>query len=165
MKSSSIFRSIVAAVTMTFGLSTSSAFADCPADLNGDHRVDGADLSILLNDWNSVSTPQFDLNHDGTINGADLAVLIGHWGPCGFGATQGITLVIDPTDLNLLDGCPGCSAWVVGYANVLGGCIKITQEVLIQITGIVIPSQLLTRRVILPDPGKMVPPNSKIPLP
>ena len=121
MKSSSIFRSIVAAVTMTFGLSTSSAFADCPADLNGDHRVDGADLSILLNDWNSVSTPQFDLNHDGTINGADLAVLIGHWGPCGFGATQGITLVIDPTDLNLLHGCPGCSAWVVGYANVNGG--------------------------------------------
>ncbi|MEN9641428.1 MAG: hypothetical protein RIR77_617 [Planctomycetota bacterium] len=103
---------------MTFGLSTSSAFADCPADLNHDNRVDGGDLGILLNDWNSVSAPQFDLNHDGTINGADLALLIGHWGPCGFGANQGITLVIDPTNLNLPTGC---SAWVAGYANVNGG--------------------------------------------
>ena len=106
---------------MTFGLSTSSAYADCPADLNHDNRVDGGDLGILLNDWNSVSAPQFDLNHDGTINGADLALLIGHWGPCGFGASQGITLVIDPTKLNLPTGC---SAWVAGYANVSGGPLQ-----------------------------------------
>ena len=108
MKSSSILRSIVAAVTMSLGLSTSSAFADCPGDSNGDNIVDATDLGFLLNNWNSVS------------GGADLAALLAAWGPCDLGAAQGITLVIDPRNLNL-NLTEGCSAWVVGFANVKGG--------------------------------------------
>ena len=122
MKSPSILLSIVAAVTMTFGLSTSSVQAVCPPDFNGNNFVDGPDLAILLTAWNSSSS-QYDLNNDGIITGADLAVLIGHWGPCGFGGppSVGNTLVIDTSKLNNLP--LGWSAWVVGWANVRGGCI------------------------------------------
>ena len=122
MKSPSILLSIVAAVTMTFGLSTSSVQAVCPPDFNGNNFVDGPDLAILLTAWNSSSS-QYDLNNDGIITGEDLAVLIGHWGPCGFGGppSVGNTLVIDTSKLNNLP--LGWSAWVVGWANVRGGCI------------------------------------------
>ncbi len=55
MKSPNILLSIVAAVTMTFGLSTSSvqggAGGTCASDINGDGRIDGADLAQLLADW------------------------------------------------------------------------------------------------------------------
>ena len=53
MKSSNILLSIVAAVAMTFGLSTSSVQGQgsCAGDVNGDHVVDGADLAILLGNW------------------------------------------------------------------------------------------------------------------
>ena len=55
MKSSNILLSIVAAVAMTFGLSTSSvqggAGGTCASDINGDGRIDGADLAQLLADW------------------------------------------------------------------------------------------------------------------
>ena len=74
MKSTSILLSIVAAVTTTFVLSNSSAYADCTGDLNNNNFVDGVDLAILLNDWNS-SNPQSDINSDGNINGQDLALL------------------------------------------------------------------------------------------
>ena len=53
MKSTNILLSIVAAVTMTFGVSTSSVQGQgsCAGDVNGDHVVDGADLAILLGNW------------------------------------------------------------------------------------------------------------------
>ena len=55
MKSPNILLSIVAAVAMTFGLSTSSvqggAGGTCASDINGDGRIDGADLAQLLADW------------------------------------------------------------------------------------------------------------------
>ncbi|MEI6878959.1 MAG: SUMF1/EgtB/PvdO family nonheme iron enzyme, partial [Planctomycetota bacterium] len=53
MKSPNILLSIVAAVAMTFGLSTSSVQGQgsCAGDVNGDHVVDGADLAILLGNW------------------------------------------------------------------------------------------------------------------
>ena len=52
----------------------------CPGDLNGDHVVNGADLGILIGNWNG--TGPADLNGDGIVNGADLGILIGNWGPC-----------------------------------------------------------------------------------
>ena len=121
MKSPSILLSIVAAVTMTFGLSTSSVYADCPGDLNNNNVVDGFDLTILTTNWGGSGSG--DINGDGSVGGADLALLIGHWGSCGFGGppSVGNTLVIDPSKLGLP---AGWSAYVVGYANVLGGCIK-----------------------------------------
>lgn len=51
----------------------------CPADLNGDGVVDGADLGIMLGAW---GTPGADLNGDGTTDGADLGIMLGAWGAC-----------------------------------------------------------------------------------
>lgn len=56
-------------------------FLPCPADLNEDDQVDGADLGVLLGEWNASDSPA-DLNGDGVVDGADLGVLLGAWGPC-----------------------------------------------------------------------------------
>ena len=48
MKSPNILLSIVAAVTMTFGVSTSAVQGQCPADLNGDGQINQADVAQLL---------------------------------------------------------------------------------------------------------------------
>jgi formylglycine-generating enzyme required for sulfatase activity len=53
MKSPSILLSLVAAVSMTFGVSTSSVQAQCASDITGDGQINGADLSQLLADWGS----------------------------------------------------------------------------------------------------------------
>ncbi len=54
----------------------------CPADLDGDGTVGGADLATLLADWGSVSGSESDLDGDGTVGGADLATLLAAWGDC-----------------------------------------------------------------------------------
>lgn len=51
----------------------------CPADLNSDGTVDGADLSAVLNYW---GTEYGDVDGDGTTNGADLAAVLNSWGVC-----------------------------------------------------------------------------------
>lgn len=48
------------------------------ADLNGDGHVDGADLGLLLGNWNGSGVG--DINGDGTVDGADLGLLLGSWG-------------------------------------------------------------------------------------
>ena len=53
----------------------------CPADINGDGLVDGADLNTLLGSW-GTSTAAADLNDDGLVDGADLNLLLGAWGIC-----------------------------------------------------------------------------------
>jgi len=66
------------------GFSTCAKFVPpptCPADLNGDGLVNGADLGLLLNAWGPFGTAA-DLNGDGQVNGADLGLLIAAWGPC-----------------------------------------------------------------------------------
>ena len=50
-----------------------------PADVNGDGRVDAADLSALLGAWGTANAAA-DVNRDGSVNGADLAALLGQWG-------------------------------------------------------------------------------------
>jgi hypothetical protein len=52
----------------------------CPADLNDDGSVDGADLGILLSAWGSTGAP--DLDGSGAIDGGDLGALLAAWGPC-----------------------------------------------------------------------------------
>ena len=49
-----------------------------PGDLNGDGRVDGADLTILLSDWGASGTDS-DLNGSGMVGGEDLAILLANW--------------------------------------------------------------------------------------
>jgi hypothetical protein len=55
----------------------------CPADLNADHQVDGADLGILLAFWGPVTVfPAADITGDGIVDGADLGARLAAWGPC-----------------------------------------------------------------------------------
>ncbi|HAW95581.1 MAG TPA: hypothetical protein DCX60_04825 [Phycisphaerales bacterium] len=51
---------------------------DCgpEGDINGDGKVNGEDLAILLGAWDSTD-PRADLNDDGTVGGPDLAILLG----------------------------------------------------------------------------------------
>jgi hypothetical protein len=49
-----------------------------PGDFNRDGFIDGADLAILLADWNLAGSPA-DLSGDGTVGAADLAILLGLW--------------------------------------------------------------------------------------
>ena len=46
-------------------------------DLNGDGKVDGADLGLLLSQWGVAGNG--DLNGDGTVNGADLGLMLAAW--------------------------------------------------------------------------------------
>jgi hypothetical protein len=54
----------------------------CPmtGDVDGNGRVDGADLGRLLGDWGPAYGSPCDLNHDNSVDGADLAILIAHFG-------------------------------------------------------------------------------------
>lgn len=54
----------------------------CPADLNGDGFVGGADLAIVLGSWGSCRGCAADLTGDGVVGGADIAIILGFWGPC-----------------------------------------------------------------------------------
>lgn len=47
-------------------------------DLNGDLKVDAADLAVLLGAW-GTNNAAADLNHDTIVNAADLALLLGAW--------------------------------------------------------------------------------------
>ena len=82
MKSPSLLLSLVAAVTMTFGVSTSSVQGQCASDITGDGQINGADLAQLLADWGSCPgtitsvTPLQGSIFGGTqitINGTNLA--------------------------------------------------------------------------------------------
>jgi formylglycine-generating enzyme required for sulfatase activity len=57
MKSPNILLSIVAAVTMTFGVSTSTlqGQGSCGGDNNGDGLVNGVDLAQVLTDWGACA--------------------------------------------------------------------------------------------------------------
>ncbi len=48
-----------------------------PGDLDGNDRVDGADLGLFLVGWGSPGAT--DLNGDGTTNGEDLGTLLVNW--------------------------------------------------------------------------------------
>lgn len=50
-----------------------------PGDLNGDAKINGADIGIMLASWGQ-SGPS-DLNHDGRTDGADLGILLVNWRP------------------------------------------------------------------------------------
>ncbi|MCA9291089.1 MAG: hypothetical protein KDA25_08170 [Phycisphaerales bacterium] len=59
----------------------------CPADLNGDGHINGADLAILLANWGPCNgalptCTVADLTDDGLVDPADLSVLLGAWGDC-----------------------------------------------------------------------------------
>ncbi len=51
----------------------------CPADINGDGFIDGADLGLLGAGWNTAAG---DVNGDGNTDGADLGIMLTLWGTC-----------------------------------------------------------------------------------
>jgi endoglucanase len=53
----------------------------CFGDMDGDQIIDGADLSYLLNAWNSADQ-QADLDGSARVDGADLTLLLTRWGSC-----------------------------------------------------------------------------------
>lgn len=54
--------------------------SSCPADLNSDGLINGADLATVLSGWGGTGSS--DINGDGTTNGADLAAVLSGWGNC-----------------------------------------------------------------------------------
>jgi hypothetical protein len=56
--------------------------APCPADLNGDGAVSGADLGLLLAHWGAKGEDAADINGDGAVDGADLGTVLAAWGLC-----------------------------------------------------------------------------------
>ena len=53
----------------------------CPADIDGNGDVNGADLSLVLGAW-GTSDAAADVDGSGTVDGADLALVLGSWGAC-----------------------------------------------------------------------------------
>lgn len=84
--SSSIHRKYLGSSGVQFvSARLASALADssdsCSADLNGDSRVDGADLGILLGAWGEGGCP-YDLNSDARVDTHELRMVIEQWGVC-----------------------------------------------------------------------------------
>ncbi|MFM8864304.1 MAG: dockerin type I domain-containing protein, partial [Limnohabitans sp.] len=48
-------------------------------DVNGDGKVDGFDLGLLLSQWGTSGSA--DINGDGTVDGFDLGALLANWAP------------------------------------------------------------------------------------
>jgi hypothetical protein len=88
--------------------STGSAASanNCPADLNGDGVVDGADLGSLLAGWGQPGPTDIDGN--GITDGADLGALLAAWGACPKPSPTVFTGVVV-----LSDGTPVADAVVV----------------------------------------------------
>ena len=76
------------------------AIGGCPADLDGDGVVGGADLGLLFVAW-SGSGPA-DLDGDGVVGGADLGLLFVQWGDCPAGCGPASC---DDEDECTFDGC------------------------------------------------------------
>jgi predicted carbohydrate-binding protein with CBM5 and CBM33 domain len=57
-----------------------SETCECVGDLDGDGRVDGGDLGVMLISWGG---PDGDVTDDGTTDASDVAMLLGSWGSCG----------------------------------------------------------------------------------
>jgi Concanavalin A-like lectin/glucanases superfamily len=75
-----ISESEIAAHYCASGVSSATC---CPGDLNGDGKVDGADISAVLSFWGPNPVfPAADINHDGIVNGVDLGEILTNWGPC-----------------------------------------------------------------------------------
>ena len=62
---------------------TDCATEECPADLNEDDVIDGADLTLLLAEWACTEAGCIaDIDGSGFVDGADLTIILSSWGPC-----------------------------------------------------------------------------------
>ena len=66
-------------------IAATSLGAGCPADLDHDGEITGADLTILLAAWGpcpATGECAADFDRDGVVSGADLAIMLAAWGAC-----------------------------------------------------------------------------------
>ena len=76
---------IACAAALMFAPLNQQANAQCLADVNHDHSVDGTDLTVILSSWGTNGgSAGGDINGDGTVNGIDLASVLSGWGACPF---------------------------------------------------------------------------------
>jgi formylglycine-generating enzyme required for sulfatase activity len=74
---------LACAATLMFAPLTQSAQAQCPADVNHDHSVDGIDLAAILSAWGTNGgSAGGDINSDQSVDGIDLAFVLSGWGVC-----------------------------------------------------------------------------------
>ncbi|HRP62836.1 MAG TPA: hypothetical protein PK400_06055 [Phycisphaerales bacterium] len=99
----------------------------CPADLNGDFRVDVQDLLVLLGAWGSYSgTPCFgspDLNDSGVVDVQDLLILLGAWGPC-----PGVVTTVKSLSDELTDAGLTQQQWQDYYNIMTGNASQLTKD-------------------------------------
>ncbi|UCD76137.1 MAG: hypothetical protein JSV91_04285 [Phycisphaerales bacterium] len=55
---------------------------DCPADVNGDGKVDIDDLFQVLGAWGTCDNCPEDINDDSKVDIDDIFAVLGAWGPC-----------------------------------------------------------------------------------
>ena len=72
---------IACAAALMFAPLNQQANAQCLADVNHDHSVDGTDLTAILSTWGTNGgSVGGDTNGDGIVNGLDLAFVLSGWG-------------------------------------------------------------------------------------
>jgi hypothetical protein len=59
-----------------------SGYPPCPADFNGDNKVNVQDFLLMLAAWGSDPGGPPDLNGDGDVGTIDFLMLLSSWGPC-----------------------------------------------------------------------------------
>ncbi|GDY06066.1 hypothetical protein LBMAG51_08530 [Phycisphaerae bacterium] len=92
---SNIAGALIFATLLLFSPLTRSAQAQCSADLDNNHQIDGVDLAQLLSQWGANGTA--DLNNNGVVDGPDLTQLLAQWGSCSNGNLSSTTLSITQT--------------------------------------------------------------------
>ena len=65
-----------------FDVAVDTTCPGSPADLNGDCRVDGGDVGVLLGAWGPCGGPFCvgDIDGNGAVDGGDIGALLGSWG-------------------------------------------------------------------------------------
>ena len=133
MKSPNILLSLVAAVTMTFGVSTSSVHAQCLGDVVPSGIIDGVDLAQTLSSWGPCTNCPADIDGDGAVTGIDLGQLLAGWGPC-----PPFIASIAPGQGTIVGGTPITisGAYFTGAASVTIGGAPATNMVVVSSTTI-----------------------------
>jgi formylglycine-generating enzyme required for sulfatase activity len=82
------------AIALALRLPAHAESAQCVADLNGDRKVSGADIGILLGEWGTAGgTTRADIDGNGTVSGSDLGAMLGAWGDCPVTVPSWATLI------------------------------------------------------------------------
>ncbi len=79
---SATLRRLALAAAMGVLCTLAIANPPCPSDLDGDKRIDTADLSLLLLDFGTCAGCSSDVDGDGTVNAADISLLLLDFGQC-----------------------------------------------------------------------------------